>query len=406
MSLSLKSHLLPTERHGIAMRFVLLIGVLSFFADMTHEGSRSILGPFLGSMQVSAFAIGAITGFGECAGYGIRYFSGRLADLTGKFWPIAIVGYVVQMASVPALALVDSWESAAALIVLERIGRAIRNPPRDVMLSHAAQNIGGYGWTFGVHEACDQLGAMLGPLAMAGVLAFHADYQLAFAVLAIPATLNLAFLALARHLYPRPADLENQNLSASADRYSPRFWPYMAGACLIAFGFADYPLLAYHFTRTGTVPLAWIPIFYSIAMAVSGASSLFFGRLFDRYGFVVLIGLTFLSSLFAPLVFLGNFYIAMIGAAIWGMGMGVHESIIPAAVTPMVPANRRAAAFGLFTGAYGVFWFLGSAAIGLIYERSIDLLITICLVSQLLAVPFFAFVNRETKRDSDFAKSR
>lgn len=382
-----------------AMRFVLLIGLLSCFADMTHEGSRSILGPFLGSMQASAFAIGAITGFGECAGYGIRYFSGRFADATGKFWPTAILGYVLQMASVPALALVGSWQEAAVLIVLERVGRAIRNPPRDVMLSHAAQHIGGYGWTFGVHEACDQLGAMLGPLAMAGVLAAHADYGHAFAVLAIPATLNLVFLALARHLYPRPEELEDSvNLTSNAaGSYSRRFWLYMAGACLIALGFADYPLLAFHFMRGNVVSSSWIPIFYAIAMAVSGASSLLFGRLFDRYGFVVLIALTAVGSLFAPLVFLGNFEIAMLGAAIWGMGMGVHESIIPAAVSPMVPADKRATAFGIFTGAYGTFWFLGSAIIGLLYEQSPGLVIAFCVTSQLLALSAFIPIARSER---------
>lgn len=378
-----------------AMRFVLLIGLLSCFADMTHEGSRSILGPFLGSMQASAFAIGTITGFGEFAGYGIRYFSGRFADSTGKFWPTAIFGYVLQMVSVPALALVDNWQEAAVLIVLERVGRAIRNPPRDVMLSHAAQHIGGYGWTFGVHEACDQLGAMLGPLAMAGVLAIHADYKHAFAVLVIPATFNLVFLALARHRYPRPEELEDAfPLASRAGSYSRRFWLYMVGACLIALGFADYPLLAFHFTRGGTVPSSWIPIFYAIAMATSGASSLLFGRLFDRYGFIVLIALTAFGSLFAPLVFLGNFETAMVGAAIWGMGMDVHESIIPAAVSPMVPDNQRATAFGIFTGAYGISWFLGSTLIGLLYERSLALAITFCVVSQLLALPLFVLLTQ------------
>ncbi|WP_338879754.1 MFS transporter [Achromobacter veterisilvae] len=382
-----------TQR-GRAVRFVLLIGLLSFFSDMTHEGSRSILGPFLGSMQASAFAIGAISGLGECAGYGLRFFSGRFADFSGKFWPIAIAGYVIQMASVPALALADNWQEAAVLIVLERTGRAIRSPPRDAMLSRAARHMGGYGWTFGVHEACDQLGAMLGPLAMAGVLAYQADYRHAFAVLAIPAALNLAFLGLARRLYPRPEELEDPDgLPSHAGRYAPGYWPYLAGACLIASGFVDYPLLAYHFTRSGTVPLSWIPVFYAVAMAVSGASSLLFGRLFDRYGFAVLIALTILSSLFAPLVFLGNFEAALAGAAIWGMGMGVHESIIPAALSPMVPSNRRAGAFGLFTGAYGIFWFLGSAAVGLIYEQSVNAVIAFCVMTQLLAVPFFVFVT-------------
>ena len=139
-----------------ALRFVLLIGVLSFFADFTYEGSRSILGPFLALLGASGTVVGVVTGFGELLGYGLRLVSGRLADATRQYWPITIFGYVVQMASVPALALVDSWPAAAVLIILERVGKAIRNPPRDVMLSHATKEMG-RGWGFGVHEALDGL---------------------------------------------------------------------------------------------------------------------------------------------------------------------------------------------------------------------------------------------------------
>ena len=379
----------------IAMRFVLLIGILSFFADFTYEGARSVLGPYLASLQATAFVVGTVTGFGELLGYGLRLFSGRFADSTGKFWPTMIFGYVLQMASVPALALTGSWQIAAIFIILERVGRAIRNPPRDVMLSHAAKNIGGYGWTFGIHEACDQFGAMFGPLLVAFVLAHRGSYHLAFTVLLVPALINLAFVLTARLLYPKPQDMERGLQQAKTDaQFSRTFWIYLAGASLVAIGFADYPLLAYHFARTGAVPTYWIPVFYAVAMAVSGSSSLLFGRLFDHYGFRVLIALTLIAPLFAPLVFLGGFDVALLGAAIWGMGMGVHESIIPAAVTPMVPPQQRASAFGLFTAGYGIFWFLGSAAIGFLYDRSLPWTIAFCMTTQLLAIPLFVWVAR------------
>jgi MFS family permease len=371
-----------------------MIGILSFFADFTYEGSRSILGPFLVSLQASGTVVGLITGFGELLGYGLRLVSGRLADATGRFWPITIFGYVVQMAAVPALALVDSWPAAAILIVLERVGKAIRNPPRDVMLSHAGKQLGGQGWVFGLHEALDQSGAMFGPLAVAAVLARHGSYHLAFAVLLVPAVINLAFVLIARLLYPRPQDLETTPPDVQSSGLPRIYWIYLGGAALVAAGFADYPIIAYHFSRTGAVPSEWIAIFYAVAMAVSGSGSLLFGRLFDRFGFSVLIGLTLLSSTFAPLVFLGGFWTALLGAAIWGLGIGVHDSIIPAAVTPMVPIERRASAFGLFTAGYGVFWFLGSAAIGLLYDHSLPLMIAFCVVAELAALPIFIWVDR------------
>jgi MFS family permease len=377
-----------------AFRFVLLVGVLSFFADFTYEGSRSILGPFLGGLGASATIVGIVTGFGEFLGYALRLVSGRLADATGKYWPITIFGYVLQMSVVPALALAGSWPAAAVLIILERVGRAIRNPPRDVMLSHAGKRVGGYGWVFGLHEGLDQCGAMFGPLLVAAVLAHGGDYHKAFAVLLVPAVINISLVLFARWLYPRPQDLEAAPPVVLGTALPQLFWVYLAGAVLVAAGFADYPLIAYHFQAAHTVDSDHIAIFYAVAMAVSGSGSLLFGRLFDKFGFRVLIVLTLISAAFAPLVFLGGFWVALVGAAVWGLGMGVHESIIPAAVAPMVPVERRASAFGLFTAGYGIFWFLGSAAIGVLYDVSLAATIAFCVVTQLTAIPVFIWVGR------------
>ncbi len=378
-----------------ALRFVLLFGVLSFFADATYEGSRSILGPYLGSLKASAAAIGFITGIGELAGYGLRLVSGRWADRTQRYWPITIFGYLVQMAAVPALALTDNWLSAAALIVLERAGKAIRNPSRDVMLSHAGKQLGGYGWAFGIHESLDQFGALTGPLIVALVLAHRGEYHRAFAVLVIPALVNVGLVLLARRLYPRPQDLEPAGPPHLRHPGLPRiYWVYLAGASLVAAGFADYPLIAYHWSSERVLPPDWIPLFYSVAMAVSGIGSLALGRLFDRYGFRVLTVLTVAVAGFAPLVFWGGSWAALIGAALWGLGMGVHESIIPAAIVPLVGSDRRASAFGLFTAGYGIFWCLGSGLIGILYDLSLRYAIFFCVVAQLAAVPVFSWVGR------------
>ncbi len=388
-----------------ALAFVLLIGVLSFFADFTYEGSRSIIGPYLASFGASATVVGIVTGLGEFLGYGLRLISGRAADRSGKLWAIVILGYVIQMLAVPALALSGNWLAAAALIILERVGKATRNPPRDVMLSHAAQEAGGYGWAFGIHEALDQCGAMFGPLLVAAVLARHGGFRTAFAVLLVPALITLTFVLVARLLYPRPQDLSPAPPATQSGRLPRVFWIYLAGAALVAAGFADYPLIAYHFHRAHTVPSDWIAIFYAVAMGTGGGSALLFGRLFDRFGFAVLIWLTVLSAAFAPLVFLGNFWMALNGAAIWGIGMGAHESIVPAAIAPMVPTNRRASAFGLFTAGYGFFWFLGSAAIGILYDRSPAAVIVFCVACELAAVPILWWVAKASPRATGLAVS-
>jgi MFS family permease len=379
-----------------ALRFVLLIGVMSFFADFTYEASRGIVGPYLALLGASAFGVAFITGFGELLGYGLRVVSGGLSDKTRQFWPITIFGYIIQMSSVPLLALAGNWQVAALLVILERVGKAIRNPPRDVMLSHAAKEMG-YGWGFGVHEALDQFGALFGPLVVAAVLAWRGNYRLAFAVLLIPALIMLSILLVARLTYPRPEEMEGTPPNIRTKGLPRVFWIYLAGAVLVAAGFADFPFMAYHFQQVKTVPGTLIPVFYAVAMGVSGLGSLLFGRLFDRFGITVLIPLTILTALFAPLVFLGGFWVAFIGIALWGLGIGVHESIIPAAVALMVPVQRRASAYGLFTTGYGVFWFLGSALIGILYGVSLPVLIAFSVVVELAAIPLFFIVRRQSR---------
>jgi MFS family permease len=377
------------------LKFVLLIGLINLFADFVYEGSRGIIGPYLAFLGASAFTIAVVTGFGEFVGYAWRLVSGSLSDKTGQYWPITIFGYVIQMTSVPLLALVGSWQMASVLIIMERFGRATRNPPRDVMLSYAAKEVGGYGWAFGLNEALDQLGALFGPLAAAGILAWRGDYRLAFAMLLIPALIMLSLLAVARLTYPHPENMDSTPPNLEAKGLPRVYWLYLAGAVFVAIGFADFPFMAYHLEKMSIVSTSMIPVFYALAMGMSGVGSLLFGRLFDKFGIIILVPLTILSALFAPLVFLGGFWAALIGIALWGLGIGVHESIIPAAVALMVPVQRRASAYGLFTAGYGIFWFLGSVLIGSLYGVSLPLLIAFCLVTEFASLPFFFLVRQQ-----------
>jgi MFS family permease len=375
------------------MRFVLLVGVMSLFADMTYEGSRSITGPYLALLGASAAAVGIVAGGGELLGYALRLVSGRLADVTGRYWPITIAGYIIQMAAVPALALVGSWQAAAILIALERTGKALRNPPRDAMLARATVELG-RGWGFGVHEALDQLGALIGPLVAAGVLALRGDYRVAFALLLVPALTTLAILAVARLTYPNPSDLTAKPADVRTVGLPPELWVYLGAVMLVAAGFADFSLMSFHFAKAGTVAADVVPLFYSAAMAAAGLGSLLLGRLFDRVGIVVLLPLTAASALFAPLVFLGVPAVAFLGVVLWGLGMGVHESIMAAAVAEMVPASRVASAYGLFNLLYGVAWFAGSATMGILYDVSIPVLVGFCVVVELLSLPILLRVHR------------
>src|SRR5579862_2370717 len=248
-----------------ALSFVLLFGAVNLFADMTYEGARSVTGPFLAMLGASGFVVGSVTGFGEFLGYALRLASGRLADRSRLYWPITLGGYLVQMIAVPMLALARMWPFAAMLILLERTGRATRNPPRDVMLANAGKLIG-HGWAFGLNEALDQLGALLGPLAVAGLLAWRHNYALAFALLAVPAVVTLLLVVAARLRFSGAGRIGREPQTSQVGRYPAAYWWYCAAAALVGFGFADYSLVGFHLSRGHVVSGAWIPVFYAFAM--------------------------------------------------------------------------------------------------------------------------------------------
>jgi MFS family permease len=380
----------PYSRRA-AMRFVVLLGIVSLFADMTYEGARSVTGPYLAILSASGLTVGLIAGFGELVGYALRLLSGYLADKTGRYWGITILGYALNLLSIPLLALTGRWEFAAGLMITERIGKAIRTPARDAMLSHGTKEIG-HGWGFGFHEAMDQTGAVIGPLLVAGIIASGLGYHRAFGFLLAPALIAIAVLIAARRLYPRPRDLEVANDAPDAKHASATLRFYVLGAALIAAGYADFPLIAYHFGKQAVMPAGWIPVLYAFAMAVDAGAALLFGYLFDRQGIPVLIGSAILSAFFAPLVFFGGFWGAVLGMALWGIGMGAQESILRATIATLVPLERRGSAYGLFNAAYGFAWFLGSALMGYLYDVSLSGLVVFSVIIQLAAVPLFAFV--------------
>ncbi len=378
--------LMPTA----ALRFVVAFGVVSFFADMTYEGMRSIAGPYLAVLGASGTAVGLIAGVAELLGFTLRLVSGSLADRSRLYWPITLAGYVVQMAAVPALALTGNWMAAAVLIILERVGKATRNPPRDVMLSQAGEVIG-HGWAFGLHEALDQAGATIGPLVAAFVFAQRHEYPSAFAWLAVPAAITVVLVLSVRFRYPIAGQIEASNETASdgpaaGARFPPAFWWYCGGAALVAFGFADYTLISYHFAVAQTMPGTWIPILYALAMATAGIGSLAAGRWFDRRGLIVLIPSTLLVALYAPAVFLGGMGVALGGTALWGLGMGIHETVMAAAIARLVPVERRARAYGIFTAVFGLAWFAGSAVLGALYDHSVTITATVAALAQLCAL--------------------
>lgn len=378
-----------------ALQFVVLLGIVSLLADTTYEGARSITGPYLALLGASATVVGTVAGFGELIGLSLRLVFGWLGDRTGRYWTFTLLGYGLNLLAVPLLALAGHWEAAALLMITERLGKAIRTPARDAMLSYATTEMG-RGWGFGLHEAMDQTGAVLGPLIVAAVFYAQGAYRAGFGVLLLPALLALAVLTVARWRYPQPRELEIASPELTTKGFSTVFWFYLAAVALIAAGYADYPLIAYHFGKASVIPQAWIPILYAVAMGADALAALLFGRWFDKKGLTILALAALLSAFFAPLVFWGGSYAALAGMVLWGIGMGAQESVMRAAIGGLVSPDKRGTAYGLLNAGYGLAWFLGSTVMGILYDTSLPTLIAFSVVAQWVAVPVFLWIEKRT----------
>ncbi len=386
---------MSSPRARTAFRFVFLMSLVSLFADMTYEGARSVTGPFFAFLGASGTVVGFVAGFGELLGFGLRYISGIVADRTGKYWGTALLGYAINVFSVPALAFARSWPGAAALVVGERVGRGVRKPASNALISYAGSELG-HGWVFGFREAMDQTGATIGPILVALILYFHGGFARAFGVLFVPAVVSLLVLIIAWRQFPVPRHLETKPIAVGGTQQRA-FWLYaFAGACLGA-GFADFALISYHFSKAHVFTLGLIPILYAAAMLVGAIGSPLFGKAYDRYGNAILVVAFALTAAFAPLAFLGTAWAAFAGVLLWGLGMAAQDTLFPAVIVQLAPSERRATALGTFDAIYGVAWFLGSCAMGLLYDRSFAALVIFSLVLQAGGLPLLVLAGRRAK---------
>ena len=377
------------------MYFIVLLGIVSLFGDVTYEGARSVAGPYLATLGASASVVSLVAGIGEFVGYGLRLASGYFVDRTKAYWFFTFIGYGLLL-SIPLLAFTGNWQLAAVLIILERIGKAIRNPARDTMLSYAAKGVG-RGWGFAVHEALDQAGAIVGPIAFSFILLSHAGYREGFTLLWIPALLTLTVLALARKKVPLPQKLETREETQSQDIKDklPRvFWLYTIFTLFSVAGFANFQLISYHLKVQSIIPDAQIPVMYAIAMGMDAVAALIVGKTYDRIGFISLLAIPLLTLPIPFLAFSYSYSLVLIGMVLWGIVMGIQETIMRAAIADLTPVEKRGFAYGIFNAVYGAGWLLGATLMGLLYELSINYIILFTVVMELLSIPLFLLVRR------------
>jgi MFS family permease len=375
-----------------AYLIIILFGIVSLFGDVIYEGARSVTGPYLYILGGSALVVGFVAGFGEFLGYALRLVSGYLADTTGRYWTLTFIGYGMLIA-VPFLALAGSWELAAMLFIVERMGKGIRAPAKDTILSNVTICVG-RGWGFAIHEACDQIGAIVGPLIFTAAYLLRGDFRYGFALLAIPFVLMMLTLLLARTKAPDPSLFEAAT-EAHPHVPPPRaLIPFGIFTALTMIGFAAFPLIAFHFTSAGIVPDAQIPLFYAIAMGTDALVALAVGRAYDRYGLRIL-GILPLIGIFIPFAAFGTDYsLAIFAVVLWGASMGIQETILRAAIADYTHISTRGRAYGVFNTIYGSAWFLGSVVIGWAYEVSLVSVMGFMAVMQGMAAGAFIWAKR------------
>ena len=402
-----------------ALVFILLFSVVSLLSDMTHEGAASIRGAYLSLLGASAATIGFVSGFGELVGYSLRFVFGKLADKSKRYWLLTIIGYAVDVLAVPALALVGEhgWIFAAGLIVIERMGKAIKKPAKNTLISFAASQEGA-GKSFALEEMLDQIGAFLGPVMLYVVMLFKTDgttfqiYSFCFAILLVPALATLGMLFFTKRKFPHPEHFEPEPTAYVPFKLDRKFLLYLSGISLFAFGFIDYSLIVMHVSRTfisvsaslsettSLVNSGTLPLLYAGAMLVDAAAAMVFGLLYDKKGARVLILSTALSAPFAILVFgFQSIGALLVGVAMWGVGMGAQESILKAAVAGIVPKASRATGYGIFECVFGVFWFLGSWLLGALYDWSIPAMIAVSVGAQVAAIPLYYFSSKPPRKE-------
>ncbi|MBN1166573.1 MAG: MFS transporter [Methanospirillaceae archaeon] len=373
---------------------IVLLGIVALCGDIIYEGARSISGPYLLSLGGSAVLVGTITGGGEFLGYAVRLISGRLADLTHHYWSLTIGGYAMLIA-IPLLAFSGSWEMAALLFILERIGKGIRSPAKDAILANATAPVG-RGLGFGIHELLDQIGAVLGPVVLAVSLAGSGEYTPGFLFLFIPFIFLMVFVVAAWRLLPDPAGFERKqgDTKDEGSGLDHDFFRFSLFTLFCTTGFLSFPLISFHAISSEILLLFEVPILYALAMLVDAVIAPVAGRFYDKRGIIVLFAIP-LTGVCIPFLGFGMSREVIYAAAIlFGVSMGILETVLRAVVADIIPIKKRGTAFGIFNTVYGAGFFMGGVIIGFCYEYSLILASFVPAVISCLACGYFFRITR------------
>ncbi|MEM1514024.1 MAG: MFS transporter [Candidatus Thermoplasmatota archaeon] len=392
------------SRKSLAIKLIIIFGIVSLFGDIIYEGSRGVVGPYLKILGANALIVGFIAGFGEFIGYLFRLFSGYFSDRTGAYWLFTFIGYTM-IAFIPMLSFANIWQIAGLFIIMERIGKALRSPARDTIISHLTKRVGS-GLAFGLHELLDQVGAVAGPLIFAFAFlnkenVLIIDYKLTFTFMWIPFVL-LIFALLFAYIFSGKIEKKESKEEGGMPKI---FLNYTIFTFITTFGFIGFAISGYHFKTKNIFSDYQIPLVYALAMAIDGIASIFIGKAYDKmkergYGLKILLIIPILT-LFSSVFILSDFkFLILLGIFLWGIVMGAHETIMRAGISDIIPFARRGTAYGIFNFSYGIAFFFGSSLAGFLYEYSINILIVVLVSIQIFATIFFLTQIEKSKSSS------
>ena len=387
-----------------AWRTVAGFGVVSLAADMVYEGARSITGPFLASLGATALVVGLVTGAGEAAALVLRLVSGPLADRSGRYWGLTILGYAMTAVCVPLMAVAPfvggaGLVLASTLVILERTGKAIRSPSKTALLASAAKAVG-RGRGFAVHKSLDQIGAFAGPLLVAGIVALASAMWAGLAILAVPAAVSMVLLLWIRARVPDPAVYDPDAAAPrapghlDAGRLPRRFYLFALSSAASTLGLMTFGIISFHLVDTGLLAAALVPIVYATAMAAEAVAALLTGFAYDRWGARILLSLPFLVVTVPLLTLADRLWVAVLGVLIWGGAVGIHDSTVKALVADLVPSPRLATAYGVFAAFQGAAALAGGGLAGWLYGGGRTDLVAVIAMFQVLSLVLLLVVLR------------
>ncbi len=400
------------QRLSPVFTIIILFGLISMFGDIIYESARSANSQYLNLLGVSAAKIGLVFGLGEFLGYFLRLVAGVLSDKSGKHWIFMFIGYGMLIA-VPVMGLTLNWNLLFILILLERIGKALRSPAKDTILSKVSEHKVGVGFAFGFQEAIDQIGAFLVPLIFTlifyvnGKEAVH-QYQLGYKVLIIPFLLLMGFLY---YVYRRVNQEKLIQLETGkglqTDKIQPIFWIYTAFTFFCAIGLVNFSVIGYHLKANNLTSDGNITFFYSIAMVIDAATALFVGKAYDQIkkrtgnktsGLLILMAIPIITLLLPFTTLSSSIPLILIGMIAFGIVIGTHETIMRSSIADITPMNKRGTGYGVFNTVYGLALLGGSSLMGWLYDlNQIGMIIALTFVAEVIALILYFRMNAMVK---------